>query len=71
MAVHKITSPNFNFATFVERGWFCVIGDYEMGDVALLRETFGANHACTGRAEIFKVTNISRGIARFTYIPAE
>jgi hypothetical protein len=71
MTVHKIPSPNFNFAMFVARGWFCVIGEYEIGDVALLRETFGQNRACSGRAEIFKATSIVNGVTNFTFVPAE
>jgi hypothetical protein len=75
MNVHKIKSPGFNYALFVKRKWFCIIrvNDVapEMGDVALLRETFGAHNACTGRAEIFRVTSIVNGVANFTHVPAE
>lgn len=46
-------------------------GPFEMGDIALLRETFGKHNACTGRAEIFQVTSIVNGVTNFTYVPAD
>lgn len=71
MAVHKFHAPTLQFATAVNQKWFSVSRVLEMGDVALLRETFGANKSITGRAEIFRATSIVNGQTNFTFVPAE
>ena len=42
-----------------------------MGDIVLLRETFGKQGAYTGRAEIFQATSIVNGVTNFTHVPAD
>jgi hypothetical protein len=71
MNVHKWKTPVLNYAQILRKGFFNIRREFEIGDVALLRETFGANKACTGRAEIFRVTSIVNGVTNFTLVLAE
>lgn len=71
MTVYKFKAPVLRYARAINQKWFLVRGVLEMGDIALLRETFGKQGACTGRAEIFQATSIVNGVTNFTYIPAE
>lgn len=71
MAVHKFKAPVLLYARAVNEKWFVARGVLEMGDIALLRETFGKQGACTGRAEIFQATSIVNGVTNFTHVPAD
>lgn len=71
MAVHKFEAPVLSYARAITQKWFVVRGVLKLGDIALLRETFGKQNACTGRAEIFQATSIDNGVTNFTHVPAE
>jgi len=71
MVVRKYKVSNFKYATALIQKRFAVKRVFEIGDVALLRETFGANNACTGRASIFKATSVVNGVTTFSFVPAE
>jgi hypothetical protein len=71
MAVHKFHAPVLRYATALNQKWFSVNRVLDVGDVVLLRETFGEYKSVTGRAEIFRATSIVNGRTNFTFVPAE
>ena len=71
MSVYKWRTPVLNFAKILRKGFFCIRRKFEMGDIVLLRETFGKQGAYTGRAEIFQATSIVNGVTNFIHGPAD